>query len=140
MKSGDIRTNAGKMVQLQLRVPFLFRLVEKLPAGPLPPAFVPLLDNLWNKVTTSSPFTQSENEATPYPPAENEFVETLSFFPCLPKLCARGSYKADKGTTRYTCRKLGRSNHVLLPGVVTMHCQHGKCVSSFIAFFLALFS
>lgn len=71
-----------------------------------------------------------ETETQRNPATDNEFFEKVSCFPKLPLLRPRGVYPVDSCTTQYTCRKLGKSHKSLLPGVVTMHCQHGKYSST----------
>ena len=77
------------------------------------------------------------------------FLESLSFFPKLPTVRTRGTYPQDFKNEKQACRKPGKPQKTLLPGTVTMRCQHDMCICQlhnkywvlllFIFFFIFLF-
>ena len=56
------------------------------------------------------------------------FLESLSFFPKLPTVRTRGTYPQDFKNEKQACRKPGKPQKTLLPGTVTMRCQHDMCI------------
>lgn len=126
IKTHNIKRNPIKLSNLQRKAPFLFHLIRLVahPHTSLPLEFHPWLDELWARASLVIPAEHtSEGSAST---TECDFIKSLSFFPSLTKWRERGSYNADKATVRYTCRKLGKQHKNLLPGVITMHCRHGK--------------
>ena len=50
----------------------------------------------------------------------------MAFFPQLPVIRSRGSYRADRVRKEKICTKHTTGHPSLLPGVFVMFCQHGK--------------
>lgn len=79
------------------------------------------------------PPTSTSGYTTDVPPCNttnnnselSSWEESTSYWPHLPKVRDRGMYPQDHKNERQACRKLGKSNRILLPGTVTLHCQHG---------------
>ena len=92
----------------------------------LPEAFDALLTELWSK--SIAPFEgntcmqQSEQTAQ----ETDSFVDSIAFWPHLLSIRGRGSSSHDRRREKHACRKLGKTHKSLLPGTVTMHCEHGR--------------
>lgn len=149
---------------LQTMCPILFHLVKDLNwrEGSLPESFYALLTTLWSKSiapfahgfpstgstsnlnsTASNSTGSASNSASSASHSagngvQDDFLESLSFWPNLPTVQNRGRYSHDNKFQKQACRKLGRPHKSLLPGTVTMHCENGK-VFKFYYFYLMFF-
>lgn len=128
MKLSDIKQVPSSLQTLQSLAPILFDLVKniKFEDGSLPPAFDDLLTQLWTK--SCAPFVNNDNAARQTEPIteSDSFLESVSFWPHLPRVRGRGTYSMDKKHDKQSCKKMGTRHKSLLPGTVTLHCQHGK--------------
>jgi len=124
MKVSDIKQLPSSLQSLQLLSPVLFDLVKnlKFQGGSLPPSLNDLLTKLGIK--SCAPF--SNNAVRTEPIESDSFIESVSFWPHLPRVRGRGTYSIDKKHDKQSCRKMGTRHKSLLPGTVTLHCQHGK--------------
>ncbi len=68
-----------------------------------------------------------KNPAHQLPGLDNAIVQTLTYFPNWPALCARGCYEQDmKNKTRNAVCKKESKQSSLMPGLFTVYCEHGK--------------
>ena len=137
MMESDVKQHPQLLQSLQALCPILFDLVKALQwkDGSLPAEFGDLLSELWRKA--SAPFENTHQNIAAEPIAAtassllqaeetDPFLESVSVWPHLPRVQERGTYPMDAKSDRQSCRKLGKSHKSLLPGTVTLHCQHGK--------------
>ena len=151
MKTTDVKEEPALLQALQSLCPVLFDVVKNLQCEgrSLPESFNGLLSELWKK--SIAPFKGSEQTSNssstsadtplispaPSTPADapltspapsSSFEESTSYWPHLPIVRSRDSYPHDLKRDRQTCRKIGKAHRTLLPGSVTLHCQHGRSV------------
>ena len=137
----DVKQQPQLLQSLQALCPILVDLVKALQKkdGSHPAEFGDLFSELRRKA--SAPFESADHNVAAEPTAAtfsseetDPFLESASVWPHLPRVQERGPYPMDAKSDRQSCRKLGKSHKSLLPGTVTLHCQHGKwtkCVLSF---------
>lgn len=74
-------------------------------------------------VKAEAPFVGDFKDETPSTSSDSD----MAFFPQLPVIRSRGSYRADRVRKEKICTKHTTSHPSLLPGVFVMFCQHGIC-------------
>lgn len=130
MKISDVKQEPSSLQSLQSLSSVLFDLVKNIQFrdGSLPPAFNDLLTELWKK--SCAPFSHNGNTTASVEQiagAEpDSFIESVSVWPHLPIVRGRGRYPMDEKRDKQSCKKSGSGHKSLLPGTVTLHCQHGK--------------
>lgn len=133
MKVSDIKQNPSSLQSLQSLSPILFDLVKNIQFkdSSLPLEFHDLLAELWTK--SFAPFSHNDIAATTTEPIteSDSFIESVSHWPHLPRVRGRGTYPMDNNHDKQSCRKMGTGHKSLLPGTVTLHCQHGKSLRFF---------
>lgn len=125
----DVKKDPLLLQSLQRTCPLLVDVVKglNLKDRSLPEPFDALLTELWSK--SIAPFEgntsmQQSDEQTVQ--ETDSFVDFIPFWPHLPRIRGRGSYSHDRRREKQMCRKLGKTHKSLLPGTVTMHCEHGR--------------
>lgn len=131
MKEGDITKDAILMQKLQQEIPVIFGLIRSLAYYPQK-ILTPLLEELWIKA--NAPFNleycMDKPEILDASVENGEcHISDLSYFPGLPKIRSRGIYVADKKSNDTICTKRSSRHPALLPGIFTLFCEHGKCLS-----------
>ena len=129
VKITDVKKDPLSLQSLQRTCPLLFDVVKgvNLKDRSLPEAFDALLTELWSK--SIAPFEgntcmQQSDEQTAQ--ETDSFMDSIAFWPHLPSVRGRGSYSHGRRREKQACRKLGKTHKSLLPGTVTMYCEHGR--------------
>ena len=129
----DITRDVASMSTIQKEVPIMFdllRSVSHLPSQSL----VPLIDDMIKKSMAPFDMTDIEIQQTGAREGSSEGSELeLAYFPCLQKVRSRDCYQLDKQHKPAGCTKQSSGHPTLLPGIFTMYCPHGKCVSHYTA-------
>lgn len=109
---------------LQKEIPVLFANVSHLPRNSL----IPLIDAIIQKA--SAPFSSSTPEEVCN---LQSLLQELSYFPSLPKIRERGTYKSDCHSSKVKgCTKQSSGHPSLLPGIFTLFCPNGERSPQFI--------
>lgn len=128
MMATDVKQEPQLLESLQTLSPVLFDLVKNVNFrdGSLPPAFNDLIKDMWKM--SCAPFWHDDGGSAEQVQIDevDSFLEDISVWPHLPKVRNRGAYAMDRTPERQSCRKQGKSHKSLLPGTVTLHCQHGR--------------
>ena len=121
IKEGNITRDPQLMISLQHEVPVLFKLLSSLHTYPRQ-VLGPIVDRLIE--VAEAPFV-NERDHVSIPDEGESNRESMSFFPSLPTIRKRKIYGADSVKGRI-CTKKSYGHPVLLPGIFTMYCKHGK--------------
>lgn len=124
--NGNILEDSQLLKELQTHIPVMFRLMSHIQG--IPNNIKLIVAEIINKV--KSPFMNLKVAETPVPITEDK----LAFFPSLEKVRTRGFYSADHDKGPQICTKKGTRHPVLLPGIFTVFCAHGKFIPPQILF------
>ena len=122
LKEEDITRDPKLMSTLQLEVPVLFKLLSSIHAYPKH-VLGPIVDRLVE--AAEAPFVDGLINVA-IQALESTCDESLGYFPSLPVVRRRKIYGADSIKGKI-CTKKSYGHPVLLPGIFTMYCKHGKC-------------
>ena len=104
------------MHSIQRDIPLLFKLLSEIKH--VAKCLKPIIEEIIAIVETTF-------SAGPYKTELKTTENPLAFFPNLPKLGERGSYKMDQSKGEQLCTKKSGHHPSLLPGIFTVFCPHG---------------
>lgn len=127
----SLEANPTSMQMLQEEVPVLFQLLSST-RNPRK-CLMPIMKMLIEKA--GAPFSNEDNPETTCRPDSKTELEELAYFPSLPKQRGRGMFNADCQQRKVAkCTKLSSGHPSLLPGIFTLFCPHGECMSTSTSF------
>ena len=123
----NVTRDVSSMSILQKEVPVLFDLLGCV--SQIPQSLSQVIEKLIEK--SLAPFGQdmqnADTEVSVYASKSENVLCELSYFPCLPKVRARGLYGIDAHNRRaMRCTKQHSGHPTLLPGIFTIYCPHGE--------------
>ena len=121
----ELRKDILLMHTLQEEFPLLFELFKSIDS--LPYAALNSLYTILKKLLEKAyqPFQGCSSVDTQLQ-ADDDTVASISYFPCLPIIRARGTYKIDLNRKQAVCNKQSTGHPTLLPGIFTIFCNHGN--------------
>lgn len=123
----DIRKDVNYMKTLSEDSPLLAELLRNILDSNFPPYMWGILSILMEHTLKPFNLIPEENRLKEPVTVLDKNLDKLSFLPTLPIICGRSNYVADKNTRRnQSCSKVFTGHPVLLPGVFTLYCEHGK--------------
>lgn len=117
----DNDLNVQTLSECQIHMPVLFRILSKVQtvSENLKCVLRAVIDKVQVPFRNRNIHETSSCSHTEHP---------LAFYPNLPCLRERGVYATDKEKNKNGCTKKSTCHSVLLPGIFTVFCPHGKNV------------
>lgn len=94
-----------------------------------------------SSANSSTDTTASTSTGTSSTDAETDsFLDSVVCWPHLARVRERETYPMDMNRDTHSCTKQGKGHKTLLPGTVTLHCQHGRLHYTFVYILLQCLS
>ena len=128
LQGHNVKEHPEDMLLLQSKCLLLFDLLADNPT-----LFSKMQDLLRKLLQiAAAPFRVSGSPVDSLGSEANAIVDSLTYFPCLPRVRGRGCYQADRVriTSEVICNKKAGRHPTLLPGIFLVHCAHGmRCLN-----------
>ena len=111
------------LATVKCNFPMLYELLMSFPDSKVPRQFSKVLEKLLSLST--APF----RTPSALPASLDLSGNPYGFWPSLPILRERGNYQIEQKKKQgdgFVCKKLSKDHSVLMPGVFTIFCEHGK--------------
>ena len=119
----DCSQTEDDLATVKCDFPMLYELLMSFPDSKVPQQFSKVLEKLLSLST--APF----RTPSALPASLDLSGNPYGFWPSLPILRERGNYQIEqtkKQADGFVCKKLSKDHSVLMPGVFTIFCEHGK--------------
>ena len=130
LQGHNVKEHPEDMLLLQSKCPLLSDLLADIDN----PTLFSKMQDLLRKLLqiAAAPFRVSGSPVDSLGSEANAIVDSLTYFPCLPRVRGRGCYQADRVriTSEVICTKKAGRHPTLLPGIFLVHCAHGmRCLN-----------